>query len=531
MLSHINIEQPRSNRFLAQLNKLSRNPWPVTFHDGQVIRQYLKDAGKDLESYEIEIQKLKATILTLETLQTGVRKAMERYGTLLAPVHRLPSDVLLEIFGHLCERNQLDRNYRMLPAVSTLASVCSRWREVAISTPVLWSSFTIDFDYWAVYHGSDGTGTLAELTRLFLERSKTTPLDIGLSFPLDWLTELDLAPTLDLLHANSSRWRKLETFYSEWIASPRAGLLHTPNLQHLTLITRVPWENNNTTDVLDRFAGCPVLTSVHLDLEGPELMLSLPWSQLRIMHLDNCESQPAFSAITRCSNLQKLTLEGINDDRRPYVGSAIVSNTITSLSMQGDVAKGREANIALVQHLSLPNLSYFEVVNDSIHTPRQEPSYDAMHLVQFITRSRCSLTSLRLKSVSLTDTEVFSLLCLMPALENLDIGEYPGLETNRIITRTFSDHLFLDQRASDTSHATLLPRLAELKLSIHSNGLDEQALSDALTSRWAAASHSLSVVEIALIAKEKPPAGPLASLQCFSHVGLRFTLSHVPNIA
>ncbi|KAL0576982.1 hypothetical protein V5O48_004992 [Marasmius crinis-equi] len=519
----IDVELPRSNRSLPQLSRLWRGA--VTSHDRQIIERYLRDAENDMGNYEAEISKLKATILTLEAIQTGLRKTMGKYKALLAPIHRLPSEVLLEIFVRHCEQNSLGGyDCKYLPAACTVSSVCGRWREIAIAAPRLWSSFTIDFGAWSLYHGVEGTQKAADLTRLFLHRSKTAPLDIRIL--LDVRAGFDCQPTLELIYAASERWYKFQTHFSEIVAESLTGHLELPNLQHLTLRTRLLMGTPRNT-ILNQFAYCPLLSSVSLDLAGGAAnRVHLPWSQLRDMELlDGCPAAPAFSVIPWCPQLCRLILIDVDNDQQPYQGPRVVSHTIRSLSMQS-ARGGSEANITLAKHLTFPALSSLEIINGwERMLPTRRPEEET-HLKEFISRSGCSITSLRLQAVSLTDEEVLRLLRLIPMLKSLAIGEYLHEPTNRIITHSFSEQLFIDQETSaDASHA-LLPLLTELRLSIHANGLDEQALLDALTSRLTPSSKCLSTVNIALIAKEKPLAGPLSLLQCFRHVGLCFNLSH-----
>ncbi|KAL0576983.1 hypothetical protein V5O48_004993 [Marasmius crinis-equi] len=519
-----NFELPRSNRLLPKLKKLSRGPWSLTSHDRQVVSQYLQDAAKDLESYQVEVNKLKATILTLEAIQTGLRQTTEKYQAFLAPIRRLPDDILLEIFGHYCQTNEL-RSGR-LPAASTLASVCHHWRQATISAPTLWSSFSIDFGDWV--DTSNGADIISDLTIFFLERSQSSALRIKIHFPYDPgdpPIDFDWATTMDIIYASSSRWRSFEMRWCpEYLAQSEAGPLQLPNLRHLTLHTFVPWGPEIGTGILDRFMECPSLGSVNLDLEGTESRLRLPWTQLEAIELQGCESRPAFSVLSR-SRPQKVTLVNIDDKQRPYDGDGVVLNTVTSLSMQSDYWGPREADVTLLQHLTLPSLSSLEIDNLLNEMP-QERVQGAIHLNQFITRSACSITTLRLRSVAFTDTEILCLLRLTPALKSLEIAEYKGEAPNRIVTNNFSKHLFVGQEGTDASHMTFLPVLGELKLSIHANGLDELALSDALASRWKPSSRRLRSVEIVLIAGERSPEGPLSVLQCFKDVGLRFVLSH-----
>ncbi|KAL0576984.1 hypothetical protein V5O48_004994 [Marasmius crinis-equi] len=510
----MNVEPPRSNRSLPQLNKLWRGP--VTSHDRQVVSRYPRDAEKDLENYQVEINRMKATILSLEAMQTGLRKTVAKYKGLLAPVHRLTPDILLEIFGNLCDEDGNTLRLAKTPAALTLAS--------------------IDFSDWEDC-GVEGSPRIAKLTRSFLEHSRISSLKIKLVFP--WSPGpthgFDPEPTMDLLRAHSSRWERVEASFSEHFAQSAAGVLKLPNLQHIALHTCHPmwqWPQLAVSDtILGRFANSPSLTSASLDLEGPELRVSLPWAQLRAIELKSCQSGPAFSALALSSNLKHVTLFNVDDRHRPYAGQPVTLNTVRTLSMQteGNDVRGMRVKTALLRHLNLPSLSSFEMTSNSKRMPLSILSMpsDVIHLQDFITRSACSLASLRLHPVILMDTDLISLLRLTPDLKSLDIGELEGESENWTVTTKFINGLYVPHEASDLAQTTFLPHLAELKLSIHAKRLDEQALSDALTSRWTPSSRCLKTVEIGLMAEDEPQAGPLSLLKCFVDFGLRFTLYHI----
>ncbi|KAE9402002.1 hypothetical protein BT96DRAFT_879853 [Gymnopus androsaceus JB14] len=86
------------------------------------------------------------------------------YSALLSPIRRVPNDVLCVIFGHYC------RSYKTARAPVKLASICSHWRSVVISTPSLWSNFT--------FSSVPGLPPRLPLIELILDRSRQQPLEI-----------------------------------------------------------------------------------------------------------------------------------------------------------------------------------------------------------------------------------------------------------------------------------------------------------------------------------------------------------------
>ncbi|KAF9236715.1 hypothetical protein BU15DRAFT_49671, partial [Melanogaster broomeanus] len=86
-----------------------------------------------------------------------------------APVSRLPSDVLAIIFE---ESRRLLYNWagprRPLPIEVQLSHVCARWRQVALSTPSLWTTIRVP-----ILHRENAV-------RAYFQRCNQCPLDIHL---------------------------------------------------------------------------------------------------------------------------------------------------------------------------------------------------------------------------------------------------------------------------------------------------------------------------------------------------------------
>ncbi|KAJ8086586.1 hypothetical protein PM082_005409 [Marasmius tenuissimus] len=461
---------------------LSRGP--VSAHTRQAILEYLRGTEKDIESNQNEINKLKAKLLMLESKQTGLKKTTEEYRSFLAPVYKLPADTLLEIFRFCCEENEICGDKKKPPVALTLSSVSNYWRDIVISSADLWSSVSIDFQSWGNIHRWSGTALARELIVLFMERSKSVPLKIKVSFfkqpeqpSLPNNPPFGCQPVMDVLKANSYRWYKYEVFYSHFSGPSNRGPLSLPNLQHLTLCLRSPLGFDHPI-IWNRFHDLPSLTSLKLDVDDTERTLHLPWEQLQSLHLDCCYSNSAFSIVSRCTNVQHLTFTNVSDADgfEAYIGERIISNTMVSMSIRG--VKGSEyttlgsAEIALIENVTIPSLESLEIV--SYESPQDSDLYTIGgidYIAQFIGRSSCSLTSLTLQSIyGITHVDVLMLLCLTPALKHLDLREHKYDTTNRIMTRNLSDRLstriHLNQASSDGSQQIFLPNLTELRVPV-----------------------------------------------------------------
>ena len=103
---------------------------------------------------------------SLMSQREELKSHLEHAVRLQSPVQRLPSELLSSIFvvGVL----GIDDKDSVM--VSTLMLVCRYWAEVALSTPVLWSTISVS------------THDSLEKARRKLGRSKSVPLDITINF-------------------------------------------------------------------------------------------------------------------------------------------------------------------------------------------------------------------------------------------------------------------------------------------------------------------------------------------------------------
>ncbi|KAI3609813.1 hypothetical protein WG66_007511 [Moniliophthora roreri] len=86
-----------------------------------------------------QVKRLKE-LLTSITVTVDERKAA-LYRALLAPIRRLPPEILIQIFLLTDATSDLGRKTRSDPLI--LGAVCAYWRTVSQDTPGLWGSFTL----------------------------------------------------------------------------------------------------------------------------------------------------------------------------------------------------------------------------------------------------------------------------------------------------------------------------------------------------------------------------------------------------
>lgn len=164
-----------------------------------------------------------STTATLEmhTVFQGLTRALTNarrlYGSLTlrhSPIHRLPHELLSLIF--LMATHDSYDPYEATRSPVQITHVCSRWRQIALSTGGLWTNIILTFPV-----------STRQLNRTvpWLGRSKASPLNILLDFrdpSWDWeenthgFSWQDMEVVLRLLLPHVTRWRRFELLTDTW---------------------------------------------------------------------------------------------------------------------------------------------------------------------------------------------------------------------------------------------------------------------------------------------------------------------------
>ncbi|ESK88006.1 hypothetical protein Moror_10811 [Moniliophthora roreri MCA 2997] len=499
----------------------------ITARDRQIIAEYLHDAGDDVERCKAGAMRLLAVARTLESRRKGLEKSMKLYRSLLSPIHRMPSEILSGIFMFLCEENELSPKSRR-PAAMTLSMVCGRWRDVILSNPLLWSTLSIkslgseDFMY---------SGSPAQITQLFMQRSRDASLKLSLAFRWDFDIDLSL-PTLLHLIENCERWFSVDldvpTEYLEhWAFRRISGRI--PRLKRLKLSEDDDYRPAD--HVMDIFAVAPALSAVDFVSQYPPQNVILPWAQIKTLTLRGVYSEYSLSILEKCSKLEQLELVGMGTElqrignREPITLHRVRSLSVTPILDEMDGIEGGDGRF-IFQFCTLPRLS--SLVIGAI--PDEDWAETQLHLGNFLLRSQCNIISLRLQEPGLLDHQIITLLVLLPTLETLHIHETKDTKLYKIVTSFFLRHLTL-QHGFFPHSSPLLPRLKNLSVVVSGEGLDTEALADAVVSRWwpaaQAGAESLRSVDITVMGDNTCLRG-LSALENFRAAGLPVTIKHIP---
>ncbi|KAJ7581408.1 hypothetical protein C8J56DRAFT_833435 [Mycena floridula] len=181
---------------------------PLTVAERANINQLLDTSNNEISRLSAAIDKL---VLEKERLQANVAS----YKAILAPIRLLPEDMLREIFVS-CLPSEEAASTAITDAPLLLGRVCRSWREIALSTPELWTSIHIQFLF------ETDTLRLCDEAHAWIARSGTCPLTIRVT----WNTVTDdpvPGNFIDSLTIFSKRWRSIEIQAPpQWMASLRS---------------------------------------------------------------------------------------------------------------------------------------------------------------------------------------------------------------------------------------------------------------------------------------------------------------------
>ncbi|KII88079.1 hypothetical protein PLICRDRAFT_659327 [Plicaturopsis crispa FD-325 SS-3] len=183
-----------------------------------------------------------------------------------------------------------------------LSQVCRRWREIALSTPRLWSTLTL-----SPRRGS--VESYRALVFMWLERSRQCPLSLSVGIrPLAASSHSVFQP----LTLHSPRWENLT--YTPGVEELDGITGHLPNLRSLRFLPGLadPSDNDERAAVISR-ATAPFQVSPRLQrLRLPTMFLSqdavFPWDQITVLTVDFVDLTNIQFVLRHLPNLQHCTL-------------------------------------------------------------------------------------------------------------------------------------------------------------------------------------------------------------------------------
>ncbi|KAH9478362.1 hypothetical protein JR316_0008816 [Psilocybe cubensis] len=120
-----------------QLDDLAKNNLQPAEDTILVVKELLSAPTEQLEAISLEIKRL-------DEKRKEIEKSIRGYQRILAPIRRVPPDILRTVFEH-CLVTHRNPTMAATEAPMLLTRVCSSWRTIALASPRLWAQIHIPF--------------------------------------------------------------------------------------------------------------------------------------------------------------------------------------------------------------------------------------------------------------------------------------------------------------------------------------------------------------------------------------------------
>ncbi|KAG7449878.1 uncharacterized protein BT62DRAFT_928635 [Guyanagaster necrorhizus] len=279
----------------------------------------------------------------------------------LPPVHRLPLELLFEIFTLAIEQ---PFNV-FIGGAWTLGRVCRIWRQAAWSCPALWTSFWVP--RLSFYKE---TASIALLSSV-LQRSGCAGLAFAVDF--DYLCGSH-KPLVECLLPHISRWKSASFIHAkpDAIVSSFSELVRPQPFQLISLslgFTGPMYSNSTITEACNVFREAPRLRTLRLSVPHQifwPVSIQLPWAQLTHLVLDLRKS----GTVDKCIDALALCrrIEVFEDQTTDMVWNNVNTSIVTLPTMRSLHLR----NSCIIKYLTCPSLdaltlpSYVFNVNTSM---------------------------------------------------------------------------------------------------------------------------------------------------------------------
>ncbi|KAJ7161792.1 hypothetical protein C8R43DRAFT_1233406 [Mycena crocata] len=276
------------------------------------------------------------------------------------PVLTLPNEIISEIFLHCVSSARIDHDPSPPKAPLLLGQICHLWREIALSTPSLWNTITLDLVNVDAYESQ------LHLLYMWLTRSRASPLTISLFYrnpeDPDGLGPIYGGSVKQFVEAILPHRARLEKAILD---IPFADLIliegDMPLLEELVIgitdmFPLIAYPPDPSWPV-QRFDHAPNLTDV-VFLRGLEpTVFALPWAQLAHISLRDTEPTQVLDVLRSAPNITYLKAElawSSGTDAWAAIPAVAPLAHLEILSLTG--APNHESHSQILEKLTLPEL-------------------------------------------------------------------------------------------------------------------------------------------------------------------------------
>jgi hypothetical protein len=424
----------------------------------------------------------------LDDLDAEITKTQAEYGELCnrsTPILALPVEVTCSIFREtfstIIPVETKDPNHQMFELTEVdITHVCRQWRSVAISLPILWTTF--------YYFGSTASAATLDRFEVYLERSKTRLLELWFEFRgTDDREEALHRAAFEKAIMHVDRWRFLTVFSSsetEAKCSFNSEVLtllkplHAPNLEHFALYPDVPYEAYETmlhsSNTIQQnlqpgifSEGAPKLRSVWMDTSTPVLYLP-PLANVTTLRIEfGAESVDMIISISSFRALLAIpTLENVSFHEAICTNPASYHTELIHMNRLKHLRFGNELLCNMLPDIRAPLLETLVIHNGLIESdyytdarragePYTFPSLKSIALIDVTCENKATMwyfSRMTRNATQVTITQVDQDEAILQAIDDLpekEEGFWPNLRT-----------LTCDLETSYTEDVAVLLRIA-----------------------------------------------------------------------
>ncbi|KAJ7068694.1 hypothetical protein C8F01DRAFT_1018234 [Mycena amicta] len=284
------------------------------------------------------------------------------------PILTLPTEISTEIFIR-CLPDLEDDDYmgnvldgKWAPLVLTW--VCKRWRDIVLSTPALWRTFSI-------WHGHDKptSSEILEISRLWLGRAGRRQLSLSITSAHSHYMPEGFESIWQMVEEAACGLCSLEFAFGSWKHLPDLNI-YRPNFPELkNLIIDVEdyggsWQLSSQS-AIGTFLDCPLLNRLLLRGITPSSVL-LPYHQITQLEAHYWSAELCVESLRLLPNLTSCILQWDlapdGDEPEHLVHANLLCLSITTIYIGGEDPEPDEPDaLLLLKFLTLPSLNNLKI--------------------------------------------------------------------------------------------------------------------------------------------------------------------------
>ncbi|KAJ6512972.1 hypothetical protein C8R45DRAFT_961974 [Mycena sanguinolenta] len=418
------------------------------------------DIERFIEESESRILSLESQIRALVELRDRERACVAALRYLVSPMHTLPVELLAGIFDLAI------RDYNYVQDVLLISQVCSDWRQVAHTTPRLWTGLI-----HVHLRGQRGHGEQLYVDGLKAWLARSAPLTLPVCLELDHRHSIHHHMTDELL-STTPRWRSLQftsPYYSPLSSVRRLAESSLDNLEELDMGSKDFSEDDDVDPTVPTlFTIVPRLRKFSMNIYSNALPILVPWSQLTDLKLGSEAPEIILNILARCPHLIHANFSSMGQAVFPKAREDILAlSHLRTLHL--DFSESMDHGISLLNLLAAPALQDLYLV-----CRIDVASWSQTRFTAFQLRAP-NITQIELRHSDLTSDDLRAVIQHAPSLTRLKLRSCYSCFDDALINVLYYEY---------TDARPLVPHLHTLVLDYIGNNFTEHILAGMIASRW-----------------------------------------------